>query len=481
MRPKWRDPNWLLPDSPASPVYAEILKLRDEGDRTLFALAALNDFWFFCRFVARAGEFKRDEVGHPLDGHSWFDDPWIFERCRDMQAHPDGRMRLWPRFYFKTTLETQLHTLWDLLDNPSLRFGIITYKVDKIGETFLSGIKEECERNGSLYEVGEDLLGIFPERAVNPFWKDAQKECRQNGVAWNDSMLTLNRISGAREPSIVVTSLVAPITAFHFDVRVWDDIVAEDAVRSKEAIDDTTDRWRNFAGTVAENTADRYVGTRWAVNDTYQAIIDLGDVVLDHQPLYGEDGVTPNLRSIEWVEKLRVQLGPYRFACQMLNQPMAAGLQTFDVSWIRYDDLDTRERASRCNRYMFAETATSKKGGDYCVIWVVGLGRGVPQGNYYVLDLVRDRMSMIVFVDELFAKVESWKPSMVFLEQVGAMRDIDYIRQKQRLDGFDFRIVSVDDKTKKEDRIQRLQAPWAAETSTSRARSSGARTDAPAT
>lgn len=462
MRAKWRDPKWPLPSSPDDPAYAEILRLKEEGDSTLWALAALNDFWFFCRHVSRAGEFLIDSPGHPLDGKPWLDHPWLFERCREIQANPDGRLRLWPRFHFKTTLDTQNHTLWDLTDNPDLRVGIITYKLEKVGDTFLSGIKEELERNPRLHELGEELLRLFPGREVNPFWKDPLRDCRVAKVPWNNEMLSVNRLSAAREPSITVTSLVAPMTSFHWDIRLWDDLVAEDAVRSKEAIEQTTQLWRNLAGTAAESTADRYVGTHWAVNDTYQDLIDLGVVELDHQPLYKSDGVTPVLRTVEWVESMRVHMGPYRFAAQMLNDPMAAGRQTFDVSWLHYDELDPKERGERCNRYIFAETATAKKGSDFCVIWVVGLGRGVPVGNYYLLDLVRDRMGMIAFVDILFQKVEVWEPRMVFLEQVGAARDIDYIREKQRLDGFDFRIVELDDKTKKEDRIQRLQAPWAA-------------------
>lgn len=462
MRSRWRDPNWRLPETPDSPVYDGILRAYADGDVGLFSLTALNDFWFFCRYVARAGRMRIDDPENPLNGKSWFDHPWVFQRCRDIQADPDRRMRLWPRFHFKTTIETQLHTLWDLLDNANLRFGLFTYKLDKVGDTFLSGIKEECEQNPTLHEVGAALLAIFPERKTAVFWADPVRDCRAAKVKWNDSMLTMDRTTGAREPSVTVTSLVAPITSYHFDCRMFDDIVTEDAVRSKEAIEDTTERWRNIAGTVAENTADRYVGTRWAVNDTYQTILDLGKIRLDHQPLYQEDGVTPVLRSVEWVESVRVDMGPYRFSSQMLNDPLAAGRQTFDVGWLLYDELDTEDRAKRCNVYIFAETATAKKGSDYTVIWVVGLGRGVPQGNYYVLDLVRDRMGLVAFADKLFEKVAQWKPRRTFIEQVGAMRDMDYIKERQRLEGFDFLVSEVHEAVKKEDRIQRLQPPWCA-------------------
>lgn len=447
-----RDPTWPLPDSPSSPVYKEILDAASKGDWRLFDLQAINDFWFFCRYVSTAGKMLCGDVNLPeWFGKPWFDHPWLFARCREVQASPDGHLDLWARFHFKTTIITILYTIFDLADDPNLRFAFITNKIAKTGETFLSGVKKELERNAEMYSV------VFPWA----FWRDPVNDCRKAKVPWNEEQLTIIRESGAREPSIIVGALDAGLTSGHYDVRVWDDLVTEYSVASQEQVQLTTQRWRDFAGTAADNTRDRYVGTHWSVNDTYREILDLGVAKLRRHDVLDANGI-PVLRSREWYDKMCLQMGPYGAACQLHNSPVQAGLQTFNLQWWRYDDIAPRDRRTKCRVYILADTAgTAKKGSDYNVILVLGFGRGVPRGKVYVLDGVRDRMGGVRFAEKLFEKVLEWRPDYTFLEKIGAARDGDFIRRKMVDDGVTFRLIEFGDKMVKEDRILRLQPLFA--------------------
>lgn len=456
-RPR-RDPTWPLPDSPDSPVYAEILERARRGDWRMFVLQALNDFWFFARWVSSVGKMLCGDTNLPEHyGKPWLDHRWLFDRCREIQASPDGHLDLWPRFHFKTTLITILFTIWELADNPNLRFAFITNKIAKSGESFLGGVKKELERNAEMYS------SVF----WWAFWRDPGSDCRRAKVAWSEEEITVMREDGAREPSIIVGSLEAGLTSGHYDRRVWDDLVTEMSVASREQIQVTTQRWRDFAGTAADDTKDRYVGTHWAVNDTYRDILDLGAAKLRRHDVIDKDG-KPVLRSREWLEKMYLHMGPYGAACQLRNSPVQAGLQTFNIAWFRYDDVEPKDRRRRTRVYILADTAGSKKlsmsrrQSDYNQMIVVGLGRGVPRGKVYVHDAVRDRMGLVRFGEELFRLVELWRPEYVFLEQFGAARDGDYLRQRMIDVGLTFKLIEFSERLPKEARIQRLQPLFAA-------------------
>lgn len=449
--PKRRDPNWFLPESPTSDVYEEILAHVAEGNQDLFAEVALNDYWFFVRHVSTLGQVLFEDPDlEEWYGKPWLDHPYFFNTCREMQNEPYGYLDLEARFHLKTALRTQYHALWEAADDENLRQLIITNKIDKTGEAFLSQPKRECEINPLLF-------GLFPWT----FFENPEKE----SARWTNTELVFRTSTNAREPSLAVASLGAGVTSWHVHIKRWDDLVTEKSVESKDAIEKTTQQWRNFAGTKGEKTYEMYTGTHWAVNDTYRTILDSNIVKLRRKDIYREDGETPQVWSLKWIEDIRDQLGSYGFAAQCRNDPVSAGRQTFQPEWLCYDDLDPEDRAKKLNVYIFAETATGKRGagkklgamGDYTVIWVIGYGLGVPEGRYYVLDLVRDRMGLVRFGEVFFEKLLKWKPRYSFLEQVGKMSDAEYLRAVGKEKGIDFRLIEVHEVTPKETRISRLQ------------------------
>jgi predicted phage terminase large subunit-like protein len=84
---------------------------------------------------------------------------------------------------------------------------------------------------------------------------------------------------------------------------------------------------------------------------------------------------------------------------------------------------------------------------------VVGLGT---DGNYYVIDMVRDRLNLAERMERLFTLHRRYKPRQVRYERYGMLSDLDAIKWKQELENYRFDVTEVAGVTSKNDRIRRL-------------------------
>ena len=169
-----------------------------------------------------------------------------------------------------------------------------------------------------------------------------------------------------------------------------------------------------------EDFALRFAGTRWKFSDSYRTVMDRGIAKVRTYPCT-DDG-TENGNPVFWAPEMlkfkRKTMGPYTFAAQCLLNPVADNLQGFRREWLRHYT-KTQEVT---NNYLLVDAASSKKkGSDYTAMWVVGLG---VDGNYYALDMVRDRMNLTQRADRLFDLHRKWKPKQVRYEKYGLMADI---------------------------------------------------------
>src|SRR5258706_16460317 len=103
-------------------------------DKDSKALLACND-----RFYLLTGLLNRSDLNHP----------WLFARCREVEADPDGYLDLWARGHYKSTIITFGGIVQAVLCNPEVKIAI--FSVTKpIAQAFLSQIKEEFEANDEL-------------------------------------------------------------------------------------------------------------------------------------------------------------------------------------------------------------------------------------------------------------------------------------------------------------------------------------------
>ena len=373
---------------------------------------------------------------------------WLFDRCREVQANPNGNLDMWAREHYKSTIITFGKTIQDILIDPELTVGLFSF-TRPIAMQFLRQITREFEKN-------ERLISLFPDI----FWESPQKEAPK----WseNDGIIVKRR-GNPKESTIEAWGLVdgQPISK-HFRLMVYDDIVTRRSVTSPEMIEKVTTAWaESRALRTDDGGAVRYSGTRWHINDTYSAILNRG-AAIERRHTATNDGTEhgePVLKSKDWLREQRRDMGPYVFSAQMLLDPSADKAQGFRDQWLRYwptikDNGDINDIGADMNKYILVDAASEKKKySDYTSIGVIGL---CSDNNYYVLDMVHDRLNLTERVAALFSLHRRWKPRGVGYERYGMMADVEYARIKMGEDNYRFNIVEVGGSQPKHDRIRRL-------------------------
>lgn len=166
----------------------------------------------------------------------------------------------------------------------------------------------------------------------------------------------------------------------------------------------------------------------------------------------------------EELDNKLAELGTYGYVGQYLQRPTPDGGGEFKASNIQYYNATNRKfTAHGMNVYILFDPANTKKNKeridpDYTAIMVVGLA---PDNNYYVLDIVRDRLNPTERVNALFDLHMKWnrlsgKSPTAAIEQYGMMTDSFYIEKEMAERNYRFRIVELGGQVKKEDRIRRL-------------------------
>jgi len=99
-----------------------------------------------------------------------------------------------------------------------------------------------------------------------------------------------------------------------------------------------------------------------------------------------------------------------------------------------------------------------KKTSDRTAMAVIGLAA---DNNYYLLDLVIDRLNATERIDMLFILHKKWneicgKPPKVGYEKYGLMTDVHYARKRMGEEGYNFQLIELGGRMAKEERIRRM-------------------------
>lgn len=383
-------------------------------------------------------------------GRKDIDRPWLKARCEEVQGAPNGCLDLWAREHYKSTIITFGLTIMELLgshgENPlpiyggrELCFGIFSHTRPN-AKGFLRQIKLELETNRRLMALFPDILWQDP-RKQSPKWSE-------------DDGIVVKRRTNPKEATIEAWGVVdGQPTGKHFSRLIYDDLVTKESVSTPEMIAKTTSALELSYNLGADGGAKRFIGTRYHYNDSYKMIMDRGTAKPRIYPAT-EDGTVagePVLLSREVLAEKRRDMGPYTYACQMLQDPKADETQGFREDWLRYYD---GEAAAGTNRYILVDPASEKKkGNDYTAIWVVGLGA---DQNYYALDIIRDRLNLTQRTRLVMDLHRKWKPLEVRYEKYGMMADIEHLEHQQEQQNYRFDVIEVAGQVSKPDRIKRL-------------------------
>lgn len=228
---------------------------------------------------------------------------WIFERCREVQAEPDGCLDLWAREHYKSTVITFALTIQDILNDPEITIGIFSFNQSTAG-AFLRQIQRELENNDMLKEVFPDILWENPSRDA-PVWSEK-------------SGLVVKRKGNPKESTVESHGLVdGQPTSKHFKLMVYDDVVTRESVSTPDQIKKTTDAWELSINLGSEGGRKRYIGTRYHANDTYAEIMrrEVAKPRIHAATVDAAVDGAPVLMTVETLAERRKAMGPYTFAC----------------------------------------------------------------------------------------------------------------------------------------------------------------------
>jgi phage terminase large subunit-like protein len=367
-----------------------------------------------------------------------------------VQAEPNECLDLWARFHYKSTIITFGLTIQDILrshgeDAPvKVEDTICIFSQTRpIAKKFLAQIKSELETNRQLQNLFPDVLYTDPQ---------------SQSTRWSlDDGLIVKRQGNPKEATLEAFGLVDGQPAGpHYHKRVYDDTVTEKSVTTPEMIAKTTKMWELSQSLKTEDGIARYIGTTYALFDTYRTMKDRG-IKVRRYPCT-KDG-TDNIRAEncvlyppEFLQKTRRDQGPSTFATQMLLDPKAGMLTGFKEEWLKYWPA---RKFANLNFVIIVDPASKKKKtSDYSAFWVVGLGA---DGNYYVADYHHDRLNLRQRVELSMNLHRKWKPKLFCYEEYGMQADIEAIEWQQEEENYRFAITPLGGPLKKDDRIKRLQ------------------------
>jgi len=384
-------------------------------------------------------------------------DPWLYERCREVEADPDEHIDLWAREHYKSTIITFAGCIQEIIKDPEITIGIFSH-TNQVSRKFLAQIKLELEDNKELTSLFSDI-----------FYNNPKKEAPR----WSlDAGLLVKRRKNPKEATIEGHGLVEGMpTGAHFVLRVYDDVVTRESVNTPDQIKKVSDAWElsdNLGARQDNGMPGRrwHIGTRYHFADTYGMILERQLLTPRIYPATHDgtvEGRPVFLSEEAWEHKKQNQTGS-TLACQMLQNPLAGDQAMFDKNNLMFLEV----RPATLNIYIMVDPASSrKKTSDYTAISVIAI-----DGNYnkILIDGVREKLKLRERWRTMRDLRKKWmrQPGIqnvyVGYERYGMQSDIEYFEERMEIEGEHFDITELnwprDGEQSKYDRIQRLTADF---------------------
>ena len=312
------------------------------------------------------GEFHKDQLA-------------TISQFRELESQPIRRLWLWSRGFFKTSLITEAHTLWLIVNNPNIRILIVSYSLE-VAKKPLTAIRNQFTGN-------PDFRYFFRE-----FCPVANKDGKiEFGTSENFTLP--NRTKNLKEPTVMCAGVGTNITGLHFDVQKIDDLVNRESVSNDTQIQTSKDYF-SLLGPIFDNpTCPRQdvIGTIYHFNDLHSELLKNDKFTSSIIPVHDKDYnfIFPERISRD---KFETEIlgdpnnNPYDVQSQYLLNPINPADAKFKEEWWQtYDTLP-----NGLSEYLLCDPAsTVKKKSDYTVIELWGVDSDF---NIYLLDGIRDKL-----------------------------------------------------------------------------------------
>jgi hypothetical protein len=252
---------------------------------------------------------------------------------------PYRKLFLLPRAHFKSTIFSYampIHILIQPRENNIYCPGIdgcntrvlIANETATNAEHFLRVIAARFDGN-------KLLRSLWPHRV----WENSRRDSKK----WNEKELLLPRTEDYPEASIETIGVGGAITSRHYNILIKDDLISIEAANSPLVMQDAI-QWHEASRALADDpdtTLEYIVGTRWAVSDLYQYILDNDKSVEPYIRAIVEDGqpILPERFSLLTISRLQREFG-VMFPLLYMNSAVDPSLTDFDPEDLRYFDYD---------------------------------------------------------------------------------------------------------------------------------------------
>lgn len=361
------------------------------------------------------------------------------------------RLWLWARSHFKTSLITEAHSAWLIVNNPNIRILITSYTIS-IAEKIMANIKGHFTKNDEF----------------RYFYKEFCPETNSVGkieFGTTEYFTTPARFRMYKEPTVMVAGVGTNLTGLHYDYMKCDDLVTDKSVTNDTQIQSSKEYYASLRQ-LFDNPMfpkEDIIGTIYHFNDLHTEMKKSGRFNLSFVPIRSDDG------EIAFKERFTEQsindlitdptVGPYTFATQYMLNPVNPADAKFRQEWIHKETIHDENTLAQ---YILCDPAsTQKKKSDYTVMERWGVNS---DGKHFLLQGVRDKLTSFQRVDLLFYFVSCAKNlKWVKYEVLGGRHgDLEAIKARQIKDQVFFMINETKSTTgSKVDRIeQRLVAPY---------------------
>ena len=264
----------------------------------------VNEFAIFIGKRLNKGKpWKQEEL------HEFFQEQANLHPFAIFMSHPESG---------KTTQLAVIRTVWELGNNPDLRFAIISYNADSKGTAakVANAIRELIEKSPEVAEVFPDLVP---------------------GPKWEEKIFTVRRPTFSKDPSVQVVGYKGGITGSRIDRLICDDLI----VLQNTSTPDEREKFNKWFSTIldrlTEDARSIFMCNAWHPRDyvhTEEKKIKNGEVsawTIVKVPVHDKNGnFSCSFWNAERLEKVRPKFSPIELARIFFCRARDDGEAVFD-------------------------------------------------------------------------------------------------------------------------------------------------------